>query len=341
MNTLRNKLLKVASKHPELRGAILDKIASADDDSAAFAAWAILSNPTGVTESEVKQALAKNGIAIKPPVEEMGAPVRSRSGALEEGEIVLVDGSKCTNPNNSRLCAHLAYTPANPVYFLVQKVVYPEDIDAMCSVVISPIDEDGDVSSSTFIFEAAYPTRIAGLTKSIEKAEKKGDLAAVLDLKRELREKSVTPHDGLGLYRTGFGSLASYKKYLDLFESSTKFVVVYERAGKAPVPALRKDFTSSHVVKTTQHTRVFGEFRDVIDDLISYASRFYAGPMKFGAHNKDGELYFAMDTKRSRGVDSMMNPSKGKVYFIAPVSDIPKNWKEDLRARLDDLADES
>jgi hypothetical protein len=338
---MREKLIVLARENPELRERILTKIASADDDAAAFATWAILSNPTAMTETEVKQVLAKAGVNIKPPMEEGGeAPSRGKTGALEVGEIVLVDGSKCTNPNNQKLCAQLSYSPTSPVYFLVKSVMYPEDIDALCSVVVSPIDADGEPSSHTFIFEAAYPTRIAGLTKSIEKAEKKGDLATVLSLKQELREKSVSPHEGLGLYRTGFSSLASYKKYLDLFESSTKFIVVYERGGKAPTPTLRSGFISSHVQRTTQQTRVFGEFRDVIDDLISYASRFYTGPIKFGAHNSEGALYFSMDTKRSRGVDSMMSPSKGKVYYIAPVSDLPKKWKEDLRARLADLAEE-
>lgn len=317
------------------------KRASADNDASAFAAWAILSNPTGMTESEVLSVLTGNGVSIKPPADETGTPTRSKSGPLEIGEIVLVDGSKCTNPTNKRLCSQLAYAPDNAVYFIVKNVIYPENIDAMCSVVISPIDGEGKVSSNTFIFEAAYPTRIAGITKNIEKAEKKGDLSTVLSLKNELREKSVTPHDGLGLYRTGFSSLASYKKYLDLFDASTKFIVVYERGGTAPIPTLRADFTSSHVMSVTQQSRLFGDFGEMVDDLSSYASRFYTGPVKFGAHNKDGDIYFAMDTKRSRGVDSMMSPSKGKVYFIAPVSSIPNNWKEDLRARLADQASEN
>lgn len=313
-------------------------------DAPAFAAWAILSNPNGMSESDVKKALASNGVEIKPYTDASGAPsVQTKRGSLQIGEIVIVDGEKCTNPNNMAHCKALTYKPENPIYFVVKDVICPEDLDSKCSVVISPLNEKGKPTSKTFIFEADLPARISEITKKIQSAQKKGDTQKEEDLKRELREKSLTPHAGLGLYRTGFSSVGSYQRYLKEYESSTLFVVVYERSTQTPTPKVRSEFISDYSSRSIQQTQTFGEFDDVIDEISQYASRFYEAPIKFGALSKEGSLYFGMDTRRTRGSNSIMSPSKGKVYFIAPVSALPSDstWKQDLRDRLEDLAQES
>lgn len=344
--TLRNEIIRLASEKPELRsvlipllkGATLDKSA-APEDAGAFAAWAIMSNPTAMTEDEVKKSLTTHGVAIKEPAADGGATgISTTRGPLTTGEIVLVDASKCNNPNNKKLCENLGFNPNNPVYFIVKDVVCPADIDSKCSIVISPI-LDGKVSTKTFIFEADYPTRIAGLTKDLQKAEKKGDVNKVLEIKQELREKSITPHDGLGIYRTGFKNLSSYLKYLEMYEGQTKFVIVYERAGKAPLPQIRRDFVDTSVDSRTKKTTVYGEFSDIIDHVSSYNSRYYIGPVKYGVIGKDGSLYVMMDTKHTTGSDTIFSPSKGSVYFMAPLSDLPNNWQTDLRERLADLVE--
>lgn len=311
-------------------------------DAPAFAAWAILSNPTGMTEDDVKKVLVSSGIEIKPPASQGGQVRSTTSGPLQVGEIVIVDGAKCTNPNNARHCKALSFTPQNPIYFVVKDVIRPEDLNAKCSIVISPLGAKGKPTAKTFIFEADYPTRIAGLTKKIQSAQKKGDTAKEEALLIELRDKSVSPHAGLGLYRSGFSSVRTFQKYLKEYESSTMFVVVYERSSTTPIPALRRDFVSDYSARSVQQAVNFGDFDDVIDDLSDYASRFYEAPIPFGATSESGSLYFGMDTRRTRGSNSIMSPSKGKVYFIAPISALPSEatWKQDLKDRLEDLSEE-
>jgi hypothetical protein len=315
------------------------KRATPQNNSAAFAAWAILSKPLGMSVTEVEAALVKAGVQIKPPATSTPTSTKTTStGELKIGELVYVDGSKCTNPNNSKICASLAYGPSNPTYFVVVKINKPQDIDELCSVVISPVLPTGEIDSQTYVFEAANPVRIAGILKGIATAQKKNDLAKILALKEELREKSLSPHEGLGLYRVGFDNISKYKKYLELYESSDKFIIVYERAGKAPIPEVRAQFSALDISSRNEVMRTSGDFQDIVEDFSSYSSRFYMGPLKYAAHNATGELYLSMDTKRSRGVDSMMNPATGKIYFIGKVTEISDAWKKDLRARLQDLA---
>ncbi len=355
MSDLRKKVIHLANTKPELRpflipllkGASLDEVLSnkialnkeaSPTDTGAFAAWAILSNPTGMTETEVKKSLTTHGVSIKEPTDG-GPAISSKRGPLEVGEIVLVDASKCVNPNNKKNCEALGFNPATPVYLIVKDVICPAELTALCTVVLSPI-LDGKVSSKVFNFEASYPTRIAGLTKDLEKATKKGDVAKIQEIQTELREKSLTPHDGLGIYRTGYKNLSTYLKYLEMFEAQTKFVVVYERVGTAPIPAIRRDFVDTSVSARTRQTEIYGEFSDIIDHVESFSSRYYIGPVKYGAMSREGKLFFAMDTKLSTGSDTFFSPDKGTVYFMAPLSDLPSNWQSDLRARLADLVSE-
>jgi hypothetical protein len=312
------------------------------NDAPAFAAWAILSNPNGMTEDEVKKALVSNGIEIKPPVAK--GTSSTKRGALEIGEVVIVDGSKCVNSNNMALCKSLSFSPTNPLYLVVKDVVRPVDINSKCSVVLSPLTSEGRPTRKTFIFEADYPARISVISKKIQKAQKNGDSATEQTLKEELREKSLTPHSGLGVYRTGFSSLGSLQKYISDYDSSTKFVVVYERDTTTQVPKMRSEFLRDYSSRSVQQSTNFGEFDDQIEDLKDYASRFYEAPIRFGAlSSKGNSLYFGMDTRRSRGANSIMSPTKGKVYYISPVHSLPNSsvWKSDLRERLEDMAQDN
>ena len=68
----REQLLKLAQKDPVLKAKLIeilktDKLASAlnTDDAAAFAAWAKMSNPQGMSVNEVISYLTQAGVKIR------------------------------------------------------------------------------------------------------------------------------------------------------------------------------------------------------------------------------------------------------------------------------------
>jgi hypothetical protein len=336
---IQKELLRLAKQDPELKTRILailkaSKQASlSTDDSAAFSAWCKMSNPNGMSEAEVLKYLAKNGVSISQPGE---TAVVRKKGPIEVGEIVKIDTSKCLHPDNKKNCGKLEHTPEVPLCNVVVDVICPADLNEFCTIKISPIDlETGRVSSKKFEFTAVYPKRITGLTKKLEKAQ--GDQNKVDVVLKELRNKSLTPHDGVGIYRTGFSSLNSYQKFLETPPTpKAPFVLVYERGGKLPVPQMRKQYIDKANVDRTRQTLQFGDFDDLVDGGIdAYANIYYEGDVtKAGYGKKDGAFYFMM-VAEGQGFTAI-SPSKGTVYYIAKASEMPSQaeWQEDLRERL-------
>ncbi len=345
--TQREQLLKLAKKDPAFKAKLInilktDKIATAlnTDDAAAFAAWAKMSNPQGMSVNEVVSYLSSAGVKIRQPGE--AAPVKKR-GPLDIGEIVLVDPSKCIHPENKRNCGVLEHTPDNEQYCQIVARIEPADLRELCTYQVSPIDtKTGKVGSKKFEFKAVMPARgISGLSKKLEKAEAKGDTNAVNRILGEMREKALAPHNGHGLYRASFKSLNHYKKVISQPRVGN-FVMVYERGGKLPVPAIRSQYAEKSNVDRTRQTLLSGEFDDLVEGgLKDYGKIYYEGEMKgAGYSKKDNSFYFLMDTV-SQGFTNA-NPSVGTVYYIAKASEMPseREWKDDLRARLQAVVEE-
>jgi hypothetical protein len=153
-----------------------------------------------------------------------------------------------------------------------------------------------------------------------------------------LRVKSLSPHDGVGLYRSFYSSLKAYQKSLVVEETpAEKFIVVYERGSNKKVPQLRKEFNDKNNIDKTRLMLDEGDIEDLIDTGIKdLVSLFYSGPIKSGSHNKKGEFYFSMEGHQDNDLPTSINPSLGTVYFISKVSDMSRGtaWLSDLRARL-------
>lgn len=342
----RQQLLKLAQKDPAFKAKLInilktDKLATAlnTDDAAAFAAWAKMSNPQGMSVNEVISYLTKAGVKIRQQGE--AAPVK-KSGPLDVGEIVKVDPSKCIHPDNKRNCGVLEHTPDNEQYCFVVARIEPADLRELCIYQVSPIDtKTGKVGSKKFEFKAVMPARgIGGLTKKLEKAEAKGDTAACNRILGEMREKALAPHNGHGLYRASFKSLDHYKKVIAQPKVGD-FVMVYERGGKLPVPEIRKQYAEKSNADRTRQTLLSGEFDDLVEGgLANYGKIYYEGALKGAGYSKKGEFYFLLDTV-SQGFTNA-NPSVGTVYYIAKASDLPseREWKDDLRARLQAVVEE-
>jgi len=342
----REQLLKLAQKDPVLKAKLIeilktDKLASAlnTDDAAAFAAWAKMSNPQGMSVNEVISYLTQAGVKIRQQGE--AAPIKKR-GPLDVGEIVKVDPSKCIHPDNKRNCGVLEHTPDNEQYCYVVARIEPADLRELCIYQVSPIDtKTGKVGSKKFEFKAVMPARgISSLAKKLEKAEAKGDTTACDRILGEMREKALAPHNGHGLYRASFKSLDQYKKVISQPKVGD-FVMVYERGGKLPVPEIRKQYAEKSNADRTRQTLLSGEFDDLVEGgLANYGKIYYEGALKGAGYSKKGEFYFLLDTV-SQGFTNA-NPSVGTVYYIAKASDLPsdREWKDDLRARLQAVVEE-
>jgi hypothetical protein len=229
--------------------------------------------------NEVKSYLAGAGVKIRQPGE--AGPAR-KTGPLDVGEIVLVDPSKCIHPENKRNCGVLEHTPDNEQYCIVVARIEPADLRELCIYQISPIDTTtGKVISKKFEFKAVMPARgIGGLTKKLEKAEAKGDTNAVNKLLADMREKALAPHNGHGIYRASFRDLSHYQKAITQPKVGN-FVMVYERGGKLPVPAIRSQYAEKSNVDRTRQTLLSGEFDDLVEGgLADYGKIYYEGEMK-------------------------------------------------------------
>lgn len=148
----------------------MDKLSARNKDTAAFAMWAIISNPTAMTEQEVARQLVLDGVDIRPPDPMTGDPSRPREERkpLQEGLVVFVNGKGCTA--NQKLCKKLSFRPENPLFLVVHRIEKSEDIDEKIRIILKPLDEEGKPSSSQFEFEAPYHIQSKGLTTKLEGA---------------------------------------------------------------------------------------------------------------------------------------------------------------------------
>jgi hypothetical protein len=310
----------------------MNKSAAFTSDAAAFAVWAKLSNPSGMTANEIQTFLTSNGVTV---FTDSSSKPSSKRGPLQKGEIVYVDASKCLAPENVQNCKKLTLDPNNEIFCVVSDIICPQDLAEMCTIRLSAINPvTGRVGNKKYDFKAVYPTRIAGLTKKLNKAEAKGDDATKNKVLQELRDKSLAPHNGVGIYRSRYSSLKAYKEALVAEPPSETFVVVYERGGNTPTPEIRKMYAEKKNAELALKSLMEDDFADLVDeDFEKQASTYYEGEIHWGAFNKKGEFYFKM---LAHGVDTYVNPSVGRIYYIASVRNLPSisAWTDDLKARL-------
>jgi hypothetical protein len=344
----REMLLRLAKQDPTLRAKLIDTLkgndkqaSRGDYDAAAFAAWAKMTNPQGMSDNEVKAVLTSAGLTIKPPVPKELKKVKKSREPLSVGQVVRVDKHNCNAKENQSNCAKLHTSPENEVYYQIVKLNEPRDLRENCSFEISPIDPtSGRVSSKKFTFCCVLPQRgTKKLLDNLAKAETSGDVKAIEKAQEEIRTKTQFGGSTLGLYKA-YRDLESYKKdkYIG-FERPESFVAVYERGTSLPVPETRKEFNKATNKEQTKETIIFGEFDDLIESLEDYNAIYYQGVCTGGAHNKKDDTFYAKIKDEDRGWTNI-TPSKGKVLWIGKESDIPNNWKEDLRARLKAVVEE-
>lgn len=151
-----------------------------------------------------------------------------------------------------------------------------------------------------------------------------------------LRMKSLEPNDQLGLYRTGFKSLASFQHFVENPPPPAKdFILVYNRGGRLPTPALRKQFIDHSNAQRTRQTLMKGEFDDMVEGgLGGYANTYYEGNIISAGYNKEGNFYFVL--KANDRSFTSVSPDVGEVFYISTVNDMPsdKEWGADFKARL-------
>lgn len=393
------KLLRKASQDPDFKARLINSLreavgktagASHTTDSAAFAAWAKMSNPNPMSEQDVIKYLVSNGVSIK----ERGEAVMSKvSGPLKEGEIVKVDPHKCLSPENKRVCGILAHDPDTEFFCIVKRVIEPADINSRCTIEVCALsNEDGSVDSKVHQFEAVTPIKISGITKAIDGANKAIDKAEVGIAKEEqsieqlrtlmsqldpsdrkfksaekkiatseakiakhrekilasegkidvqkvaLRMRCLEPNDQLGLYRTGFKSLASFQHFVENPPPPAKdFIIVYNRGGRLPTPALRKQFIDSSNASRTRQTLMSGQFDELVEGgLASYANTYYEGQITVAGYSKKEDQFYFVLKANDRSFTSI-SPAVGELFFIATVDDLPSDgeWTNDLKARLE------
>jgi len=330
----------------------MTKISSASsltNDPAAFAAWARTAFPKGMTPDATISYLSGEGVYIKPKGEKRSI----RKGPLEVGEVVKVNGDKCTHPLNKKNCGALTHSPENPIYCVITKIHKPEDLKESCTIEVAPISLQNGKPGNKFSFIAVDPVKISGLTKKLESAQRKLkrfedkndqakaniEKAKIEVLLKTIREKSLSPHDGVGLYRA-FKNIGAY---LSSNAPKPLYAIVYDKGGKTKAPAARKDLTSRMLMEREKKTSLHGNFSDLMEGTIGdYSILYYEGNIISAGYNSDNQFYFLIEERDGRGFTTI-NPSVGKLYFVSSSADMPseKAWHEEFRARLTDIVETS
>ena len=184
---------------------------------------------------------------------------------------------------------------------------------------------------------ASSEAKIAKFQSKILDSNNKIDVQKAL-----LRIKCLEPNDQLGLYRTGFKNLASFQHFVENPPPPAKdFILVYNRGGRLPTPALRKQFIDHSNASRTRQTLMEGEFDDLVEGGVgSYANTYYEGQIISAQYNKQGEFYFVL--KANDRSFTSVNPSVGEIFYISTANDMPsdREWGEDLKARLRAVVEE-
>ena len=340
----REQLLKIAKKDPVLKAKIIEVLKSAsrgDNDSAAFAAWAKMTNPQGMSENEAKAVLTSAGLSIKPPVPKELKREKVSRKPLQVGQIVSVNKHKCNAEQNREKCEDLHTSPDHEIYYEIMELDEPRDLRENCTFEISPIDPTtGKVGRARHKFCCVLPQRgTKKLLKDLQDAEASGNARAIEDAQKAIRVKTQFGGQALGLF-SAYRDLESYKKakYIG-YDRPEAFIAVYERGTSLPTPETRKEFNKATNKEQTKRTVVFGEFADLIEGLESYNAIYYEGVCTGGAHHKKDDYFYAKFKDEERGWTNL-TPSLGKILWMGKKSDIPRNWKEDLRARLKAVVEE-
>lgn len=300
---------------------------SLTNDPAAFAAWAKMSNPTGMTANDVKSYIASQGIFIRP----QGST--SNRGPLQVGEVVTVDAKNCTNPFNKKVCNLLNYDKEAPIFCVITSIQKPSDLRELCTIEVAPINAKGGTGNS-FSLKAALPVKIKALQKKLDKATNSGDIEEQKKILGVLRDKALSPHKGVGLYR----AFRSIDQYMGSLKKAPLFVVVYDKGGKAPSPQVRRDLTKRMLLEREKKTTLHGNFQDLFEgELDSYSVLYYEGNLVSAGHNKSGQFVLTLNESDGRSYTAM-NPELGKIYYISTQEDMPSEdvWVREFKERLND-----
>lgn len=326
-------------------------------DNAEFAAYCVLRSELGgenpYTESTMETILTKLGVPYRPPTSEGGKKRSITRGKLNVGEVVIVRAEKCSHELNVRNCRALNYSVDNPVFFMVESIVLPSNPDDHPIIKVKELDEMGQQGTKTYDFYAVPPARgtkkyvdeIAKQERYEAEGSKRFNAKKLADAKEALDNKALEPHDGHGLYRAGYGDVKYFQRYLAEFNSREKFEVVYQRGLEDTPPRFRTSFTQqvqAEALKEMIETETV-EVTDLLDDdsIRKYASFHFMAPISFfGKNEKTNASYAKVDTRLSRGSDTFISPTVGKVFYIGKVGQRPSGWKDHLTQLLAERAED-
>jgi hypothetical protein len=345
----REQLLKLAKKDPAFKAKIIDIIKDAsrgDDDAAAFAAWCKMVNPLGLSQARVHEILEDSGIPVAPPVPKDQQVKKART-PLVKGNIVQVtsDASKCYN-RNSDVCRQIENSGKMKLYYKICRIEPGTELRDDPIFYIRSID--GSSGSIVYgkelkLYGAIAQRSQAKQNRLVKAAEETGDPRKLEAALTVLKEMKMHGSATLGMTK----KYHSEKQWAESnlvgavpLRSGVEMVCVYERGGETPTPDYRKSHIRDTNTSQVRETLMRGEFSDLIDSLDSYNSIYYEGDVKSAQHGKSGAqtLYFSLKDL-GRGYTTM-NPSVGKLLWVGKKSDMPRNWKQDLRERLKAVVEE-
>ena len=339
----REQLLKLAKKDPVLKAKLIATIKDAsrgDDDAAAFAAWCKMVNPMGLSDSRVQSILEDCGIPVAPPVPKDQQVKKART-PLVKGNIVQVtsNASKCYN-RNSEACAKIENSGKIKLYYKICDISFGKELRDDPVFTIRSIDGSKgtiEYGEEIKLYGAVAQKSQAKQTKLVKAAEETGDPRKLESALLVLREMKMMGSQTLGMtkkYHSEEQWAESNLVGAVPLRRGVEIVCVYERGMDTPVPDYRKSHIRDTNTSQLRDTIMRGEFAELIESLDSYNGIYYEGDVTSAAHGKKApqNLYFRMkDLGRSW---TTISPAVGKLYWVGKKSDMPRNWKQDLRDRL-------
>lgn len=352
----------------------------ASNENQEFAAFCVLRAEIGghkvYDESLMTSILTSNGVPYRPPAEGSSSSRSVTRGPLQVGEVVKVDGQKCTHELNSNNCRNrkLSFSHENPKYFVITDirgdssrdskgypvfvlqglVTYQEEISEANQARGSSMMLEGELdSSANYIFHAVPPSKgtkgildkIAKQMEYMESGSRRYNEGTLNSLKQELANKALEPHDGHGLYRTGYRSLEHFQKSLDKFRKSQQFEIVYKRGLETEVPEYRSGFVDLYsgaleLAQAIQNEEL--EIEQILDErsLRKYGMMHYQAPISYFGDTKSGEKFAQVDTRITRGTYATINPNVGKIYYIGKVGQRPNGWRDALKDLLSEQTED-
>ena len=336
------EIMRLAKQDPELRAKVIEVLKEASrgqDDAAAFAAWCKMTNPMGISPQKAHEMLEDCGIPVQAPIPKSQQTKKARS-PLQVGNIVELSlTGKCSDKNRAK-CAELSHSGELKIYYKITKIKLTEDLRDDPEIVVKSIDGSTGrvVYGDEHTFYGVVPARSQNKqNKLVKQATDSGDPKKLETALRVMREMKMMGSAQLGMTK----KYPSEKQWADSnlvtavpLRRGVEIVCIYERGMDTPTPEYRKSHIRDTNKQQVRETVMRGEFRDLIDSLDAYNGIYYEGDVTSAAHGKRApqNLYFRIKDL-GRGFTTI-SPAVGKLYWIGKKSDMPRNWKTDLRERL-------